>query len=37
VSSQAIPVVRSFRVAADGTIYQLVLGEEEATMWKYSP
>jgi hypothetical protein len=37
VSSQAIPVVRSFRVAADGTIYQLVLGEEEATMWRYSP
>ncbi len=37
VSSQAISVVRSFRVAADGTIYQLVLGEEEATMWRYSP
>ena len=37
VSTKAEMVNRSYRVAPDGTIYQLVIGEEGATMWRYSP
>jgi hypothetical protein len=37
VSTRAEEVNRSFRVTSDGTIYQLVIGEEGATMWRYSP
>jgi hypothetical protein len=37
VSSGAEEVVRSIRMTPDGTVYQLVLGEEGATMWRYPP
>jgi hypothetical protein len=37
VSSKAVSVTRSHCVTPDGTIYQLVKGEEGATMWRYSP
>ncbi len=37
VSSGAEDVNRSHRVTPDGTIYQLVIEEEGATMWRYSP
>lgn len=37
VSTNAEEVTRSFRVTPDGTIYQLVLDEEMATMLRYSP
>jgi len=37
VSSKAEDVTCSHRVTPDGTIYQLVIGEEGATMWRYSP
>jgi hypothetical protein len=37
VSSEAEEVNRSHRVTPDGTIYQLVIREEGATMWRYSP
>jgi hypothetical protein len=37
VSTRAEEVNRSFRVTPDGTIYQLVIGEEGATMWRYCP
>lgn len=37
VSSKAEDVNCSHRVTPDGTIYQLVIGEEGATMWRYSP
>ena len=37
VSTRAEEVNRSHRVTPDGTIYQLVIGEEGAAMWRYSP
>jgi hypothetical protein len=37
VSSKAEDVTRSHRVTPDGTICQLVIKEEGATMWRYSP
>ena len=37
VSTEAEEVRRSHRVTPDGIIYQLVIEEEGATMWKYSP
>jgi hypothetical protein len=37
VSTRAEEVNCSHRVTPDGTIYQLVIGEEGATMWRYSP
>lgn len=37
VSTKVEEVNRSFRVTPDGTIYQLVIEEEGATMWRYSP
>ena len=37
VSTKAEHVVRSIRVTAEGAIYQLVLEDEGATMWRYSP
>jgi hypothetical protein len=35
--TRAEEVVRSIRMTPDGTIYQLMLGEEGATMWRYPP
>jgi hypothetical protein len=37
MSTKAEEVRRSLRVTPDGTIYQLVIEEEGATMWRYSP
>jgi hypothetical protein len=37
VSTSAEEVNRSFRVTPDGTIYQLVIEQEGATMWRYNP
>ena len=37
VSTRVEFVNRSFRVTPDGTIYELVIGEDGATMWRYSP
>ena len=37
VSTQAEEVKRSFRVTPDGTIYQLVVEEQGATIWRYRP
>jgi hypothetical protein len=37
VSREAEDVNRSHRVTPDGSIYQLVIEEEGATMWRYSP
>ena len=37
VSTKAEAVNLSHRVTPDGTIYQLVIEEEGATMWRYSP
>ncbi len=37
VSSKAEEINCSLRVTPDGTIYQLVIGEKGATMWRYTP
>jgi hypothetical protein len=37
VTSEAEDVNRSHHVTPDGSIYQLVIEEEGATMWRYSP
>lgn len=37
VSTKAEEVNCSHRVTPDGTIYQLVIGEEGATMWRHTP
>ena len=37
VSTKAEEINCSFRVTLDGTIYQLVIEEEGATMWRYNP
>lgn len=36
VSTGFMTVTRSLRVAPDGAVYQLVLGDDEAVMWKYN-
>lgn len=37
VSTLAEEVTRSIRVSADGTVYQLIIGETGATLWRYDP
>jgi hypothetical protein len=37
VSTSVVSPTRTVRVTPEGTIYQLVLGDDEAVMWKYTP